>query len=288
MALWPNGGQKWSRNVADFGDPHIAPVIGHQDMIYVAADALLAINRDGTWEWVFWGGPGAPPTPVASAAVDSNGLIYFPAKDGHIYCAAPGGTLAWRYSAALPETWLSAPVVGSDGLVYATDTNRVRALYTGATGPFNGPWPMWRHDAQCTARLDTPWTMRDALIDLIGFVFDADLDGRLKRQLVLRLKSAMRSLDAGLLLPAVHKLGAFVNHVEAQQGKKIPEELADVLIRDALHILSLADGYDGDHGPCRCRAGYGRKPGRLPPGCRRATGQVAAPRSRTSKRARRR
>jgi outer membrane protein assembly factor BamB len=277
-ALRPSGDKRWSRNVSQFGETlEAAPVIGHEDVIYVGADALLAINRDSTWEWVFWGGPGGPPVPAASAAVDNTGLIYFPAEDGNIYSVTPVGTFVWSYYAAVPHTWMSASVIGSDGLLHSTDTNRIRALYTGAPAPFNGPWPMYRHDAQCTARLDTPWTIADALAELMVFVLDSDIDGRIKRQLVMRLDLTKRSLDMGLLLPAIHQLGAFINYVEAQEGKKIPEELADVLIRDALEILMLADGTHPRHGPRPCTCAWGRKAPRLAPCRRHRPMQVASP-----------
>jgi len=127
---------------------------------------------------------------------------------------------------------------------------------------------MYRGDAQCTARLDTLWSIKDALRELLVFVARADLGDKLKRQLVMRLNSAMRSLEAGHIWPAIHKLGAFIHYVEAQEGKKIPEELADVLICDALHILALADGDHPCHKPWRCRWGH------LGFGCRRQSKHV--------------
>ena len=266
-ALWPNGDRKWSCFVGHFGDVQEAtPVIGHEDTIYVNANALHAINPDGTSDWVFWHGPGGPVPMVASVAVDSNGLIYAPALDGHIYCIAPGGTFVWRYYAAMPSLWLSAPLVGSDGLLYCADYDEVRALYTGATGPFDGPWPMHRRDAACSARLDKCWNMLSRLKDLLTLVAQSDLDQRVKEHLVVRLDSAMRSLQRDHLWPAIHKLGAFIHYVEAQEGKKIPEEIADLLIRDALAILMLADGDYPWRRPYWRRWDWGRKHHRFAPG----------------------
>ncbi len=238
-ALWPSGDPKWRVFVGEFGDVDATPVIGHQGMIYVSAHALNAINPDGTYGWVFWPGPGSPTPVVSSVAVDSNGLIYaVGALDKRIYCVAPGGTFVWSYYAGGLGHWPSCPVVGSDGLVYAAEYNQVRALYTGATGPFDGPWPMYRQNAACNARLDTLWSILSQLKDLAFFVAEADLGDRLKGQLVMRLKSAMQSLEAGHIRPTMHKVGAFINHVEAQEGKKIPVEIADALIRYALDIIT--------------------------------------------------
>jgi len=286
-AIWPDGDPKWKFDLGFDVFLQAAPVIGHQGTIYVSADGLVAINPDGSWEWDFWH-DGEWPRVICSAAVDSSGLIYAPGLDGHIYCIAPGGTFVWRHYAG--GNWLSALVVGNDGLLYSADYNRVRALYTGATGPFDGPWPMYRRDPECSARLDTLWSIKDALRELAVFVTRADLKQRIKDHLVVRLESVKRSLDAGLLLPAIHKLGAFIHYVQAQEGNQIPPEIADILIRDALHILMLADTYDGHHKPCkwrcRCRCGWnwGRKPHCFRPRCCSTTGQVAAPRPRTCRR----
>ena len=279
-ALWPNGDPKWSRYVGEFGDVHTTPVIGHEGTIYVSAGALIAINPDGSTQWHFWY-EGERPRVICSAAVDSNGLIYAPGQDGYIYCVAPGGTFVWRYYAATPGDWLSAPVVGSDGLLYSTEHDRVSALYTGATGPFDGPWPMYRRDAACSARLDKYWYMMINLRDLLTLVARADLSTRIKKTLTVKAKSAMQSLERGHIVPVKNKLGAFINHVQALEGKKISVELADVLIRDALHILTWADADDHVHRPPRCRWKWRRTPHRFTPRfvrrCRPRPGQVAAP-----------
>ena len=274
-ALYPNGDTKWRK----WHDWVIrsSPALGHERTIYFGADTLVARNPDGSWEWDFWYEGTRPTTYKTSPAVDSSGLIYFGAQEGYLYTVAPGGTFVWRYYVGPGSGVHSTPLVGDDGILYFTVHNTVRALYTGSTGPFNGAWPMCGHDAQRTARLDKYWNMLSRLKDLLTLVARADLNQRVKYRLVVRLNSAMQSLEAGHLLPAIHKLGAFIHYVEAQEGKKIPEEIADLLIRDALDILMLADGDLPWRRPCWRRWECGRKRHRFAPGSRPRPTQGAAP-----------
>jgi hypothetical protein len=198
-------------------------------------------NPDGSWEWDFFYLGTHPTIYGSSPAVDSNGLIYFGAQEGYLYTVAPGGTFAWRYHIGAGGDIDCTPLVGSDGILYFTVYNTLRALYTGATRPFDGAWSMCGHDERRTARQDEYRPFGDLLKSLTLRVKEIPINERIRRSLVAKLESAMRSYDAGLLLPAVHKIGAFINHVEAQAGKKIRGEVADILIRDALEILAVAD-----------------------------------------------
>jgi hypothetical protein len=45
---------------------------------------------------------------------------------------------------------------------------------------------------------------------------------------------------------AVNKLNAFINHVEAQRGKKITEDQADDLISKANNVIDVLTDYDDD------------------------------------------
>jgi len=283
-ALYPDGDTKW-RKWEDYVI-RSSPAIGHEGAIHYCAGTLIARNPDGSWKWDFWY-PGETVTANwNSPAVDSSGLIYFSVREGYLYTVAPGGTFVSRYRIESGGDVASAPIVGSDGILYFTVHNVARALYTGSTGGFNSAWPMCGHDEHRTARLDKYWSMMSELKDLLVFVARADLNQRVKNHLVMRLNSAMQSLEAGHLWPATHQLGAFIHHVQALEGKKIPPEIADVLIRDALQILTLADTCDGHHKPCkwkcrcRCRWTWARKPHRFAPHrCHRPI-QVAAPRPR--------
>jgi len=277
-ALFPNGDTKWRKQ----HDWVIcaSPAIGHEGTIYFSADTLIARSPAGSWEWYFWYS-GETVTATGNApAVDSSGLIYFSVREGYLYALAPGGTFVWRYYVGSGGDVASAPLIAGDGILYFTVHNTLRALYTGSTGAFDSAWPMCGHDPQRTARLDKYWSMMIELKDLLVFVKQADLSQRIKKHLAMRLNAAMQSLEAGHLWPCVHKLGAFIHYVGAQEGKKIPEELADRLIRDALNILMLADGDYPWRRPCRRRCGWGRKPHRFTPCCRPRPTPLAAPHQR--------
>ena len=242
-ALYPNGDTKWRKA----HDPYMitsSPAIGHEGTIYYCADTLIARSPDGSWLWDFWYEGTRPTTYDTSPAVDSNGLIYFGAQEGYLYTVAPGGTFVWRYRIESGGDVASAPIVGGDGILYFTVRNVARALYTGSTGGFNSAWPMCGHDPQRTARLDRYWSMMSEIKNILVAVRQSALNRGIKNSLVVKLESTMQSLKAGRIRPTVHKLGAFIHQVEALEGKKIPEEIADILIRDALHILTWADGDD--------------------------------------------
>ena len=60
--------------------------------------------------------------------------------------------------------------------------------------------------------------------------------------LLAKLESALQKIEddkANNDKAAIHSLEAFINAVQAQQGKKIPEAEADALIADAQTIIDL-------------------------------------------------
>jgi FG-GAP repeat len=78
-----------------------------------------------------------------------------------------------------------------------------------------------------------------ALEELIADVEAADLPGGLENSLTKKLSSAQGSLARGQINAAIGKIQAFINQVEAQRGKKIPEADADAWIADAETILDM-------------------------------------------------
>jgi len=73
--------------------------------------------------------------------------------------------------------------------------------------------------------------------DLIAAVEAAGLDKGTCRSLTAKLDAASRSLDNGNVHGAVGPLEAFINHVEAQRGKKIEEDCADALVACAEGVI---------------------------------------------------
>jgi hypothetical protein len=64
----------------------------------------------------------------------------------------------------------------------------------------------------------------------------------LKNSLTAKIESALKSKGKGDFTPAIRKLHAFINELEAQRGHKISEEAADQLIRYALDLIAEVEG----------------------------------------------
>jgi len=78
-----------------------------------------------------------------------------------------------------------------------------------------------------------------SLIGIVdGFVASGDIDANMANSLNSKLEAARASLERGNFNSASGQLGAFINHVEAQQGKKISEAAAAALIAAAQAILA--------------------------------------------------
>jgi hypothetical protein len=84
----------------------------------------------------------------------------------------------------------------------------------------------------------------EGLIDLLNVLRnDAQHKGMVKsrgiaRSLMAKLLAAQKSIDKDKEKAAVKQLNAFINEVEAQSGKKIPEEVADLLCAYAQNIIT--------------------------------------------------
>jgi len=63
-----------------------------------------------------------------------------------------------------------------------------------------------------------------------------------ENSLTSKLDGVIHLLNKGNENGPVHKMGAFVNHVEALRGKKLTDEQADYLTSEALRIIDLIEG----------------------------------------------
>jgi len=85
----------------------------------------------------------------------------------------------------------------------------------------------------------------DAIRQLIEQVEALDIHHGIKNSLIVKLNAAVKKLeDANESNDsmAINSLGAFINEVEAQRGKKISEADADALIAAAQQIIALLSG----------------------------------------------
>jgi len=73
-------------------------------------------------------------------------------------------------------------------------------------------------------------TPRNAIDILIDEVLSLGLHPFIENRLVSQLSNAIRLLDESKFTPVIQQLYAFINHVKAQDGKKIQSDTADQLI----------------------------------------------------------
>ena len=76
---------------------------------------------------------------------------------------------------------------------------------------------------------------------LIDKIVALELPAGIENSLVSKLKNAIDSIQKAQEKAAANKLEAFINEVEAQRGKKIPEADADALIALAQEIIDILE-----------------------------------------------
>ncbi|MFH1725405.1 MAG: thrombospondin type 3 repeat-containing protein [Elusimicrobiota bacterium] len=81
----------------------------------------------------------------------------------------------------------------------------------------------------------------DKLEDATGVMEKLDLPAGTANALTSKLENAIASYSEGNTTPAINKLQAFINSVEAQRGKKIPEAAADMLIAFVENAMSAME-----------------------------------------------
>jgi PKD repeat protein len=79
----------------------------------------------------------------------------------------------------------------------------------------------------------------EATEDLIDDIEEMDLPPDFENSLIQKLNNAIQSFENGQPNAAMHKLNAFINQVEAQRGKKITNEQADLLVNNAQQIIDV-------------------------------------------------
>jgi outer membrane protein assembly factor BamB len=187
-ALNADGKPKWT--FATDGEITASPALGGDGTIYFASTDgnLYAVKSDGTERWHFHTGEFTEGSPV----LDEKGAVYvpapageyvvFPGGTGHIitglacpvdgaaaavagrvYCSRPwrslqafhaDGKLLWTANTALNLS--AAPVVGPDGVVYATCETLLYAFRpVGDALPLaKSCWPMFRANPRHTGRVE--------------------------------------------------------------------------------------------------------------------------------------
>lgn len=121
-----------------------------------------------------------------------------------------------------------------------TDTSCIgRPLGIKFTAVCDDEWEwIWLDDIR-VVEIPDPLLLMDVLMQQVA---DLGLHGGIENSLIVKLNAAMRKLTDGNErndIAAINSLMAFINEVEAQSGKKIPQLDADDLIAAALEIISL-------------------------------------------------
>jgi len=93
-------------------------------------------------------------------------------------------------------------------------------------------------DADGNGCIDT----HEGLLQIIDTSEDEDISDKIKNSLASKIENALKSLDKGRENAAIGQLEAFINQVEAQRGKKISDETADLLISYAENLISQIEG----------------------------------------------
>jgi PKD repeat protein len=110
------------------------------------------------------------------------------------------------------------------------------------TGTYNVTLTVWDDDGgieidYLIVTINKNNTVKDQINDLIKSVKDLGLSSGLENSYLVKLNNAIRSYESEHYKTAIKLLEAFINHLKAQRGKKIPEIEADALIDNALNII---------------------------------------------------
>lgn len=80
------------------------------------------------------------------------------------------------------------------------------------------------------------------IVVLEDSIASMDLHRGVKKSLAKKIENAIQSMEKGQVNAAAHRLEAFISEVEAQRGKKITNEQADILVAYAQAIIDLLSG----------------------------------------------
>lgn len=145
----------------------------------------------------------------------------------HLYDGVPGEL----YNLGLAVLQFRAPAIGTDLLAFS-----VYEPHQGATD-LNGDGDVGDLVLHVVP-LSAP-TPEERVRGLIDEVLGLALHHGIENALTVKLEAAIAALAAGDIAGAMSALGAFVNQVNAQAGKKISAEDAEALIVGAQEILGL-------------------------------------------------
>jgi outer membrane protein assembly factor BamB len=103
------------------------PTLAADGDLYVGADGMYRITREGDVVWHYTADEERPKHVFSSPAVGTDGSVYFGGQDGFVTALASDGSERWRYKVTADVD--GSPALGPDGEVYVgADDGRVYAL----------------------------------------------------------------------------------------------------------------------------------------------------------------
>ena len=148
-AVSPDGNLVWYYQT---GSPvRSSPAVGTDGTVYIGSDngRLYAIGPDGRIDWFYQTGYKISSSP----AVAADGTIYVGSEDGSLYAIGGDGVAEWSHHTG--GAVISSPVIGADGTVYVGSDSGFLFALSGDSPPAASSWPMFRHDARHTSRVES-------------------------------------------------------------------------------------------------------------------------------------
>jgi hypothetical protein len=155
--------------------------------------------------------------------------------DFSVYALYPDGGEYWSF---VTEGQVhSSPVIVDDGTLYIGNKHTIKALFTDSYGLANSIWPVYRSNPKRDGRRRQYVLSMNAIKLLIRKLRFTNLGRGNLNSLTTKLDSAIKSLDNEKADPAVNKMYAFINEVDALSDRKISSRYADILVFDALDVI---------------------------------------------------
>jgi outer membrane protein assembly factor BamB len=103
------------------------PTIGPSGDLYLGADGVYRIGRDGKVKWHYPEGEDRPKHVFSSPLVTADGAVYFGGQDGFVTALTDDGKKAWQYTIRADVDGSAA--LGIDGTLYVgADDGRIHAI----------------------------------------------------------------------------------------------------------------------------------------------------------------